>query len=150
MPEFIKITMPESERKRFRSWVNRLSVENQKQCKTIIKGAAKRIQHMAMIKVPVDKSFLKGTSFIRMSSDQLGATVGYNAHYAPYKEFGTGDYARTYLAANPDLSQFASQFRGRGIRKVNLKAKPFFFPAFRIGTKEMEAKLEAMGFKKVQ
>jgi hypothetical protein len=49
-----------------------------------------------------------------------------NALYSPYVEFGTGK-----LVSVPDeLKDFAIQFKGRGIRQVNLPARPYFFPAF--------------------
>ena len=49
-----------------------------------------------------------------------------SVHYAPYVEFGTGNLVRV-----PDeLKELAEQFRGRGIRQVNLPARPFMYPAF--------------------
>ena len=46
--------------------------------------------------------------------------------YAPYIEFGTG----TMVSVPPELKKIAEQFRGKGIRKVNLPARPFLYPAF--------------------
>lgn len=46
--------------------------------------------------------------------------------YAPYVEFGTG----TMVSVPPELKKIAEQFRGKGIRKVNLPARPFLYPAF--------------------
>ena len=50
------------------------------------------------------------------------------AHYAPYIEFGTGtevDLSDLNEIGIPE--SYALQFKGRGIRKVNLPARPFFF-----------------------
>lgn len=46
--------------------------------------------------------------------------------YSPYVEFGTG----TLVSVPKDLVDYAIQFKGRGIRQVNLPARPFFFPSF--------------------
>lgn len=45
--------------------------------------------------------------------------------YAAYVEFGTG----TLVDIPPGLEGYASQFKGKGIRKVNLPARPYFFPS---------------------
>jgi hypothetical protein len=48
------------------------------------------------------------------------------AKYAPYVEFGTGGM----VEIPKGLESEAAQFKGRGIRKVNMKAQPFFFSPF--------------------
>ena len=54
--------------------------------------------------------------------------------YAPYVEFGTGGMVKlddmVELGIPPS---YAMQFKGKGIREVNLKARPFFFSSARIG-----------------
>ena len=48
-----------------------------------------------------------------------------NAPYAAYIEFGTGG-----LVSVPDeLKEMAIKFKGKGIRQVNLPAKPYLYPA---------------------
>ena len=51
---------------------------------------------------------------------------GMGAKYAPYVEFGTGGM----VEIPKGLESEAAQFKGRGIRKVNMKAQPFFFSPF--------------------
>lgn len=46
--------------------------------------------------------------------------------YAPYVEFGTGGM----VSIPAGLEDVAAQFKGKGIKKVNLPARPFFFRAF--------------------
>lgn len=43
--------------------------------------------------------------------------------YSPYIEFGTG----ALVDVPKGLETYALQFKGRGIRQVNLPARPFFF-----------------------
>jgi HK97 gp10 family phage protein len=53
--------------------------------------------------------------------DQFEAVVGTNVNYAPYIEFGTGD-----LVEIPEGAEsVAAQYKGKGIRKVNIKAVSF-------------------------
>ena len=46
-------------------------------------------------------------------------------HYAAYVEFGTGGL----VDIPKGLESYAIQFKGLGIRQVNLPARPYFFPA---------------------
>lgn len=72
-----------------------------------------------------------------------GAVVEAKAKYSPYVEFGTG--------RSVDLSQlekigfpksYAAQFKGKGLRSVNLPARPFFFPSVSEAIKERIVKLK--------
>jgi phage gpG-like protein len=47
--------------------------------------------------------------------------------YAAYVEFGTG--GKEFVKIPPGLESYAANFQGRGIREVNLPARPFFFPS---------------------
>ena len=57
-----------------------------------------------------------------------GATVFVKASYAPYVEFGTGELVKVPQG----LEEYAMRFKGRGIKKINLKARPFMYPAYRL------------------
>ena len=46
--------------------------------------------------------------------------------YAPYMEFGTGGL----VSVPAELKDLAIQFKGAGIRKVNLMPQPFMYPAY--------------------
>ena len=51
--------------------------------------------------------------------------VGTNQNYAPYIEFGTGDLVFTNFDFDANARQVASQYRGKGIRKVNIRGDSF-------------------------
>jgi len=53
--------------------------------------------------------------------------------YAPYVDFGTGKLVNVPA----ELQDYAIQFKGRGIREVNLPARPFFFEPFMRRRKEL-------------
>lgn len=59
-------------------------------------------------------------------SGNLQYEITSNADYSAYIEFGTG----AYVSVPSELQNYAAQFKGRGVKKVNLPARPFFFPAF--------------------
>lgn len=54
------------------------------------------------------------------------SAITYNADYAPYLEFGTG--GNVQIPAG--FEELAIQFKGKGKRKINIKAKPYLIPAF--------------------
>lgn len=60
-----------------------------------------------------------------------------NAKYAPYLEFGTGGLVNIPKG----WSRVASQFRGKGIKKINLPARPHIIPAFNAAQKYLKKKL---------
>ena len=72
-----------------------------------------------------------GTLQQTISWDPVGGDtveVVATAEYAPYVEFGTGG-----LVDVPEgLEEYAMTFKGAGVKKVNLPARPFLFPAFAV------------------
>jgi len=84
----------------------------------------------------------KDTGALRQSINSeasgKGVAVYANAKYAPYIEFGTG--SQVSLADMKELGipdAYAAQFKGKGIREVNLPARPFFFSSARVGFNNM-------------
>jgi HK97 gp10 family phage protein len=74
---------------------------------------------------PVRTGGLRSSLSVKSDVNELQAKSGTNMHYAPYVEFGTG----TLVDVPEGLKEYAMQFKGKGIRKVNLRARPFLFPA---------------------
>lgn len=75
----------------------------------------------------VDTGTLKNSAKVegKATSSNLNVGVGVFAKYAPYLEFGTG----TKVDVPAGLENYAIQFKGKGIKQINITAKPFFFPA---------------------
>jgi phage gpG-like protein len=65
------------------------------------------------------------SSVVRLATGPYSRTVGTNVEYAAYIEFGTG----SGVSIPSGLESVASQFKGKGIRKVNRGARPYLFPA---------------------
>jgi HK97 gp10 family phage protein len=92
-----------------------------------INASALKIYTDAKREVKVDNSTLR--SSIAINPDSKGSltySVEARAKYAPYVEFGTGGM----VDVPAGYEDFAIQFKGKGIRKVNLRARPFLIPAF--------------------
>jgi HK97 gp10 family phage protein len=85
------------------------------------------IESEAANKVRVDTGALKNSiqsTPIKISKNQITGGVEVGAAYAPYVEFGTG----TSVKVPSELTDFAAEFKGDGVKEVNLPARPFFYP----------------------
>jgi hypothetical protein len=103
---------------------------------TEVNRAMSNAQAMAVASAPVAGKgeyggTLKGSIQIKALPD--GAEMYSTAHYAPYVEFGTGS---RYVSPNDATelgipSSYIAQFKGKGIKEVNLKPRPFFYSSVR-------------------
>lgn len=94
------------------------------------------IVRMAKRSAPVDKGALKQSISAQRSNKSVDVIAA--AHYAPYVEFGTGGSVDlTDMLELGIPPSYAAQFKGKGIKEVNLPARPFFFSSARIGFKNL-------------
>ena len=97
---------------------------------------ALEVVRFAKQNVVTDKGPLKQSIKAERKNKSVDIVAG--ANYAPYVEFGTGgsvdlnDMLQLGIPAS-----YAAQFKGKGIRDVNLPARPFFFSSGRIGFKNL-------------
>lgn len=66
---------------------------------------------------------------------EAGGTI---APYAPFVEFGTGGL----VEVPNELKEQAIKFKGKGIKQVNLRARPYLYPSLLRGRKEYLEKLQ--------
>ncbi len=99
----------------------------------------------AQRRVPVQSGDLK-RSIMVFGSGRKSVGVKAAMRYAPYVEFGTG---RVKLSDMQELGipdSYASQFKGKGVKEVNMGARPFFFNSVReemaIGLERIKKKLK--------
>ena len=94
------------------------------------------IVRLAKRSAPVDKGSLKQSISTQRSGKSVNVVAA--ANYAPYVEFGTGGSVDlTDMIELGIPPSYAAQFKGKGIRDVNLPARPFFFSSARIGFKNL-------------
>ena len=84
------------------------------------------MENMAKQNAPVDTDRLRSsitTRKVQPFEYQLVAQT----KYAPYLEFGTG--ANYSIPEYKEWQELAAQFKGKGIKKVNIMPRPFMRPA---------------------
>jgi HK97 gp10 family phage protein len=93
-----------------------------------VNASALAIQSKAKRDVVVDNSTLRSSIQLKEvnTGDKIMYTVGSRLKYAPYVEFGTGGTVNVPAG----YEDFAIQFKGKGIRKINLRPRPYLIPAF--------------------
>lgn len=86
-------------------------------------AASNEFVNRAVLAAPVDVGILRhGISFERKK--EMEYEVISSAHYSAYMEWGT----ITKVKVPSELSAYASQFKGRGVRKTGgIAPRPFFF-----------------------
>ena len=136
---FIKIN--QSDMSQLKKKLDNLRAFDKKTLSNELGRSAMDIVRMAKQNAPVDKGTLKQS----IRSERKGKTVEViaGAHYAPYVEFGTGGMVKlddmVQLGIPPS---YAAQFKGKGIKEVNLPARPFFYNAARIGLRNLLGRLK--------
>lgn len=110
--------------KKFQSLENKAKQD----IKNEFNASALKIQNDAKRNVVVDTGFLRNSIYLKEqgTNQKFVYTVGAKAKYAPYVEFGTGGL----VTVPKGFEDFARAFRGRGVKKINLRARPFLIPAF--------------------
>lgn len=73
---------------------------------------------------------------VKDSSYKIVASV----KYAPYVEFGTGGLVNV----PKDWGNYPIQFKGKGIRQVNIRPQPYMYPSWMKGKKDYLDKLKKL------
>lgn len=76
----------------------------------------------AVTAAPADQGLLRN-SITHEKRGVMNHVITSAAPYSAYQEFGTGSLVRV----PSEWKEFALQFKGKGIREVNIKPHPFFF-----------------------
>lgn len=97
-----------------------------------IEAGVRGMEKSAKLLAPVDTGRLRSSisaSRVAFLTWELVAQT----NYAAYVEFGTG----ALVDVPAGLESYALQFKGNGIKQVNLPARPFFFRSVRAYTPEI-------------
>ena len=108
--------------------LGKLAPEIAKEVAMEVNASALAIQSKARRDVVVDNGILRNSIQLKEvnKGDKIIYTVGSALKYAPYVEFGTGGTVNVPAG----YEDFAIQFKGKGIRKINLRPRPYLIPAF--------------------
>lgn len=83
---------------------------------------------------------LAGSIYMRVEEKE--GIVGTGKHYAPYIEFGTGREVFKNFDFDAEAKSNAAQYRGRGIRKVNISGDSYLYFAAKDQEKEFYRRIE--------
>jgi hypothetical protein len=122
----------------------RLGKQNESEAKKAIAETAINIErkskeNLAAIEFKESTGGVAQSAYILYTPNKLGADVGFNLHYAPYLEYGTG----TNVDVPKGFEDYAWQFKGNDVRQVNIKPTPYFHPAVESELINLRRKLEA-------
>lgn len=119
--------------------IRKLDKDANKKIDAVTDGVALEIELNAKQSAPVDTGKLRqGINTIKVSESYY--KIQARERYSAYIEFGTGG-----LVNVPDeLKELAIQFKGKGVKQINLKPQPFLYPAFQKGKLEYIEQLEKL------
>lgn len=118
--------------------LNKFKQQGVEAIKANIEASGYIMQHDAMQRVPVDLGQLKNSIRIDFKDNGLTVVMVATAPYAAYQEFGTGGR----VSIPKGMEELARQFKGRGLRNVNLAPQPFMFPAWDRERKQFVIRLQ--------
>ena len=122
--------------------IKAIGVEGEKRIAETTEGNAREIEATAKQIAPYDFGALR-QNIKALEQDKLNwavyANAFGNAPYSAYQEFGTGG-----LVEVPDeLKDIAIKFKGKGIKKIDMRPQPFLYPAFVKGRTQYIKDLES-------
>ena len=88
-------------------------------------AAGRDIEVDAKQRAPVDLGKLRQSINYKSGDNGFKAFVYVNVPYAAYQEFGTGGMVNVPA----EMKEIAEYYRGKGIKRVDLKPQPFLYPA---------------------
>ena len=128
MSEAMVTGFSNAELERFRKQLRKFNSKKTEKLQKITEIAVHNIARGARARVPRVTSRLYTSIRPIMYKGNLAGKVWTNVEYAADVEFGTiGE-----VTIPPELIEFASQFKGRGLKKRGgQKAKPYLFPSLK-------------------
>ena len=119
--------------------IRKYGKEAEKDIAGVTEQMARKIESYAKQNATTDLGKL-GQSIKAVKDTDTSWTIeagGVLAPYAPFVEFGTGGL----VEVPNELKEQAIKFKGKGIKKINLRARPFLYPALLRGRVEYLEKL---------
>ena len=138
MKTTIKLKGSEALFKKFKAY----GKQGEKDFEDITRNAAEDIRARALIEVPRrDKNLANNIFFEKVNRFVYKIFVNLNnAPYAPFVEFGTGGK----VDIPKGWEKLAETFKGNNIKKIDLKARPYLYPAFRDGSTQYVRDLKSV------
>lgn len=121
--------------------IRKYGKEAEKDIEGVTEQTARNIEKYAVQNAPANLGDL-GQSIKAVKENSLNWRITANesglAPYAPFVEFGTGGLVNV----PNELKDQAIKFKGKGIKQVNLRPRPYLYPALLQGRTEYLEKLK--------
>ena len=116
----------------------KLSQEVHKKVGLVTRENAKEIAVDASQRAPKDLGDLHKNISYEKVNDTFNYKIFAREKYSAYLEFGTGGMVKV----PNELIKIASEFIGKGVKEINLPARPYLYPAFVKGRQQYLEDLE--------
>tara|TARA_R110000796_G_scaffold149826_1_gene266640 strand:- start:350 stop:781 length:432 start_codon:yes stop_codon:yes gene_type:complete len=117
--------------------------EGKKVISIVTRETAKEIELDAKQKAPVNLGKLRQGINVVKVNEYLYKVVA-RERYSAYMEFGTGGL----VSVPSELKELAIQFKGAGVKQINIRPQPFLYPALLNGRvnylKDLKAQLNKL------
>jgi HK97 gp10 family phage protein len=120
--------------------IRKFGKEAEKDIESVTEQVARNIEKYAKQTAPANLGKL-GQSIKAVKEKSLLWSIeagGILAPYAPFIEFGTGGL----VDVPTELKEVAIKFKGKGIKQINLRARPYLYPSLLRGRVEYLDKLK--------
>lgn len=97
----------------------------------LTEATARDIQIASINRAPANFGSLRQGIKVEKVTDLTYRIVA-KERYSAYVEFGTGGLVRVPT----ELKELAIKFKGKGIKQINLRPRPYLWPSFKRGTKD--------------
>ena len=116
----------------------KLSKEVHKKVGIVTKANAMEIAVDASQRAPKDLGGLHKNISYEKDENTFNYKIFAREKYSAYMEFGTGGMVKV----PNELKDLAIQFKGKGVKEINLPARPYLYPAFVKGRQKFLEDLE--------
>ena len=137
----VSLKINKSDYNKLQTKLKKLKAFDRRILATEIAKTGAEISRLAKRSAPKDTGALQQSISFGARGKQLQVVA--DKIYAPYVEFGTGGKVKLDDMLELGIpSSYAMQFKGKGIREVNLPARPFFFSSARVGFKNLYKRVD--------
>jgi HK97 gp10 family phage protein len=119
--------------------LSNLGKDVQKKVAIVTDANAKEIVVDARQRAPIDLGKLR-QGINNEKKGEFNQVIFARERYSAYMEFGTGGMVKV----PNELKELAIQFKGKGVKEINLQPRPYLYPAFVKGRQQYIEDLEAL------
>mgnify|MGYP003649183209 FL=1 len=120
--------------------LSKLGGDVDKKVAIITRSNAQEIVVDARQRAPIDLGKLRQGINSEKDKNTFNYKIFAREKYSAYMEFGTGGMVKV----PNELKEVAIQFKGKGVKEINLQPRPYLYPAFVKGRQQYLEDLKAL------